>query len=144
MPQNSSPKVIILWRTRLLLLLVPLVCLTVLAVRFFGAAAAIPAVIFISLDLWLALAFTQTFYESMTYSCRRGWLRIERGVISRSASIVPRRQIQFVSLTRTPLERRLGVCTLVFHTPGGRVRVFGLEESEAERLRTLFDRRVMQ
>lgn len=65
-------------------------------------------------------------------------LRLRRGLCWRSETLVPRNRVQHLDLERGPVERRLGLATLVLHTAGTRfnvIRVIGLEAARARQLR---------
>jgi uncharacterized protein len=63
---------------------------------------------------------------------------LRRGRMWRQETRVPASRVQHLDLRRGPLERRLGLATLVIHTAGTRhsaVTVRGLDAADAERLR---------
>ena len=75
---------------------------------------------------------------------RTGWLlddagfNVRRGQWWRSETRVPQSRVQHLDVRRGPLQRRLGLSTLVIHTAGTRlsaVSVAGLDEGDAEQLR---------
>ena len=71
-------------------------------------------------------------------------LHIRRGIWWREETVVPRTRVQHLDLERGPLERRLGLATLVVHTAGTRqhaVQLGGLDEGRARDVRdALIDR----
>lgn len=65
-------------------------------------------------------------------------LAVQRGNWWRSETHVPLSRVQHLDLKRGPLERSLGLCTLIVHTAGSRqatVSVPGLDASDGEQLR---------
>ncbi|NLW95450.1 MAG: PH domain-containing protein [Xanthomonadaceae bacterium] len=84
--------------------------------------------------LWLALrqyACTRWRLDAHGYALRRGRLW-------RRETFVPRSRVQHLDLQRGPIERRLGLSTLVLHTAGTRhnaVATAGLDADDAEWLR---------
>lgn len=65
-------------------------------------------------------------------------LRIRRGLCFWHELVMPRRRVQHLDLERGPIERNLGLATLVIHTAGTRhnaVRLAGLSERRALALR---------
>ena len=63
---------------------------------------------------------------------------IERGVLWRARSVIPRVRIQHVDTRTSPLQRWLGLASLVIYTAGTRgadAEIPGLAAEDAERLR---------
>ncbi len=63
---------------------------------------------------------------------------IERGVVWRARSVIPRVRIQHVDTRTSPLQRWLGLASLVIYTAGTRgadAEIPGLAAEDAERLR---------
>ncbi|MEE9133469.1 MAG: PH domain-containing protein [Gemmatimonadota bacterium] len=90
--------------------------------------------------LGLALAL---FWPPLRYRCWR-WevlpdrVLIQRGVIWRSRSLIPRVRVQHVDTRTSPLQRWLGLSSLIIYTAGTRgadAEIPGLAAEEAERLR---------
>lgn len=74
-----------------------------------------------------------------------GSLATRRGGVWRTDTLVPVSRVQHLDLERGPLERRLGLATLVVHTAGTRmaaVRLPLLALADAEALRTHLARQV--
>jgi membrane protein YdbS with pleckstrin-like domain len=76
-------------------------------------------------------------YSRWRYSVRESDLWIRRGVLWVTTSVIPLSRLQFVDTRQGPLERLLGLSSLVVHTAalGTSGRVPGLQLAEAERLR---------
>ena len=66
-------------------------------------------------------------------------LHIRRGIWWRGETVVPRTRVQHLDLERGPLERRLGLATLVVHTAGTRQHAVQLGGLDADRARELRD-----
>ncbi|MFN3964953.1 PH domain-containing protein [Silanimonas lenta] len=65
-------------------------------------------------------------------------LRVRRGRFWRREVLVPRARVQHLDIERGPIERHLGLATLVVHTAGTRLNALrqpGLAEADAEALR---------
>ncbi len=74
-------------------------------------------------------------------------LAVRRGGLWQSETRVPASRVQHLDLRRGPLERMLGLSTLVVHTAGSRfgaVSIVGLEVGDAERLRERLSRQLDQ
>lgn len=77
-------------------------------------------------------------YRAWGFQLRDADVRVRRGVLWRTVSVVPHARIQHVDTRRGPLERRVGLARLVIYTAGTRgasVPILGLDEEAAERLR---------
>ena len=89
------------------------------------------------------------FMEEVLGFPRRGYVVRERdityrtGWFSRSTTTVPYGQIQHLELTQGPVARLFGLKHLKLYTAGGsgNLRIAGLDEDVAERLRGLLDTR---
>lgn len=97
-----------------------------------GIAAAICAV------LCMIAAAVPLCIGRISYTRTGGRLRIERGLITRKIIIIGRDEIKFSEISRSFMERRLGICTLTFATGGGNVRLKGIDIADGQRLNYLF------
>lgn len=66
-------------------------------------------------------------------------LRIRRGLCWWRETLVPRSRVQHLDLERGPIERLLGLATLVIHTAGTRMHAVRLAGLDAERARIVRD-----
>ncbi|HEX7091258.1 MAG TPA: PH domain-containing protein [Longimicrobiales bacterium] len=90
------------------------------------------------LCLAAAASHPRARYRSWGYRLRDADLLVRRGVLWRTISIVPHARIQYVDTRRGPLERALGLATVVVYTAGTRgaaVHIPGLDAADAEALR---------
>ena len=65
-------------------------------------------------------------------------LRLRRGVWTRMHTLVPLDHVQHIDVSQGPVERMLGICSLVLHTAGtlhSQIVVPGLTRERAERMR---------
>jgi Uncharacterized conserved protein len=118
---------------------VGVVMLTAILTGFIGAAGApvqfgglVLAVLF-ALGAWLVVLR----YRRWVYQIREESLYLERGVLVHRRTHAPYVRIQHVDTTRGPLERQLGLSTLVVYTAGSRgadISIPGLEPGEARDL----------
>ena len=82
--------------------------------------------------VWIGLR-----YRRWVYQVRGDALYLERGVVTHVRTLVPYVRIQHVDTSRGPLERTLGLSTLVVYTAGSRgadVSIPGLTPEEASDL----------
>ncbi len=77
-------------------------------------------------------------YGAWRFSVREDSLYIERGVFTRVKTVVPYVRVQHVDSQRGPIERAIGLATVVIYTAGSRsadVAIPGLTPERAEGLR---------
>lgn len=97
-----------------------------------GAAPVVAGGLLVAGTVWVVLR-----YQAWVYQLRADALYMERGVATHVRSLVPYVRIQHVDTSRGPLERALGLSTLVVYTAGSRgadVSVPGLTPEEASEL----------
>jgi membrane protein YdbS with pleckstrin-like domain len=78
-------------------------------------------------------------YRSWSYEVREDSLFLDRGVITRVQTVVPYVRVQHIDTSRGPIERAVGLSTLVVYTAGSRgadVTISGLTPPEADDLQT--------
>ncbi len=68
----------------------------------------------------LALVWVHLRYRIWSYRVREDALYLERGVVTTVKTVAPHVRIQHVDTQRGPLERALGLSTLVVYTAGSR------------------------
>ncbi|MBP2250930.1 membrane protein YdbS with pleckstrin-like domain [Halarchaeum solikamskense] len=88
----------------------------------------------------LGVAYAGLRYRSWRYEVRTNTLYIERGVLTRVETIVPYVRVQHVDSQRGPLERLLGLGTVVVYTAGSRGADVSIPGLAAERATTLQER----
>jgi membrane protein YdbS with pleckstrin-like domain len=92
---------------------------------------------------WVAAGLV---HRSWRWALEEDHLRVDRGVLVHRSALLPRRRVQHVSTRLGPLQRSVGVATLVVHTAGARtpnVVIEHLDQSVAEDLRAELARAAM-
>ncbi|HEX8573942.1 MAG TPA: PH domain-containing protein [Allosphingosinicella sp.] len=87
---------------------------------------------------YLALWAPPRRYRAWGYRIDGEELRVRRGVWTRVHTLVPLDRVQHIDVSQGPLERGLGICSLVLHTAGtlhSQIVVPGLTRETAERIR---------
>jgi membrane protein YdbS with pleckstrin-like domain len=82
----------------------------------------------------LGVVWVHLRYRVWSYHLRDDALYLERGVLTHVRTVAPHVRIQHVDTSRSPLERSLGLSTLVVYTAGSRgadVSIPGLTPEEA-------------
>lgn len=77
-------------------------------------------------------------YRAWGYAQSEDELVVKHGLMVRKVTVVPFGRVQHIDVARGPLQRMLGLATLVLNTAGTRgaaVNLPGLDHDEAERLR---------
>lgn len=88
--------------------------------------------------LYLALWSPPRRYRAWGYAMDGEELRLRRGVWIRVHTLVPLDHVQHIDVSQGPIERALGICSLVLHTAGtlhSQIVVPGLTRGSAERIR---------
>jgi len=85
----------------------------------------------------LSWRFVGRRFGSWGYAEREDDLLVRRGVMFARLSVVPYGRMQFIDVTRGPLERAFGLATVRLHTAAAATdaRIPGLTREEAARLR---------
>jgi membrane protein YdbS with pleckstrin-like domain len=94
-----------------------------------------PAVLILA---YLALWSPPRRYRAWGYWMDGEELRVRRGVWTRVHTLVPLDHVQHIDVSQGPVERALGICSLVLHTAGtlhSQIVVPGLTRDTAERMR---------
>lgn len=87
---------------------------------------------------YLALWAPPRRYRAWGYRMDGEELRLRRGVWIRIHTLVPLDHVQHIDISQGPLERSLGICSLVLHTAGtlhSQIVVPGLTRATAEQMR---------
>ncbi len=98
-------------------------------------SAVVPALLIFA---YLALWSPPRRYRAWGYRMDGEELRVRRGVWTKVNTLVPLDRIQHIDVSQGPLERGLGICSLVLHTAGtlhSQIVVPGLTRDTAERMR---------
>ncbi len=145
-----DPRIVQLWRLQALLRLlifwlpVTLGVAAVAAARFGIAPTVILAGFFLIFQLGLGLGWPVLAWRRYRYSIREHDLLVEKGVLFRNTVSVPLQRIQHVDTRQGPIERWLGLSSLVVYTAAGLnadASIPGLEEGDALHLRDQLARR---
>jgi putative membrane protein len=78
-----------------------------------------------------AWALARRRYSVLAHARHGGHLIARAGLVHRRLTIIPESKIQWVSLTESPPQRRLGIATMAVSTAAGSAYVVDLERSEA-------------
>jgi membrane protein YdbS with pleckstrin-like domain len=76
-------------------------------------------------------------YDAWRYELTRSTLELRRGVVVRSHTAIPYFRVQHIDITRSPIERALGLSQLVVRTAAATTdaRLPGIAVADAEQLR---------
>lgn len=111
--------------------------LVVVAAAAGGGGPAIATAIPVVALVGTAFVISRGRYRSWGYLEREEDLLVRRGLLVRRLSVVPYGRMQFIDVTRGPVDRLFGLATVQLHTAAARTdaRIPGLATAEAERLR---------
>jgi membrane protein YdbS with pleckstrin-like domain len=88
--------------------------------------------------LYLAVLAPPRRYRAWGYCIDPEELQVRRGVWTRVHTVVPLDHVQHIDVSQGPVERAVGICSLVLHTAGtlhSQIVLPGLDRTTAERLR---------
>jgi hypothetical protein len=117
--------------------IVPAVAITVIDRFVLGFSSLLGPAVGVVL-LALAVVYVLALYRSWRYWLDDDALELERGVLTKVDTAVPFVRIQHVDTRRDPLDRGLGLASVVVYTAGSRgadVTIPGLRPAEARDLR---------
>ncbi len=135
-----DPRVVQLWRLIGLLKVAIICAAAAAAVRWLQPPVPLPLLLAVLLVLGLTYVALRppSRYRAWGYDLRSEDVLVRHGVWWRTVSVVPYVRIQHVDTRQGPLERMLGLATVVFFTAGtvgAAVDVPGLALEDAEHLR---------
>lgn len=126
--------------------------------QFRAAVAAIVVAFFVgmvaALDSGIALAFGSVFAliyliaatvyiplfsSSVRVKANNETLISDKGAFFKVTAVVPLRSVRYLQLKKTPISVLMNVCKLVLYTSSGRVVIFGIAVSEAEKIEKLIN-----
>jgi hypothetical protein len=131
--RTLSPRVRVQWGARVLVTTLVLGLVLSAAASRFNVNPRLGGVAALALGL-LGLVWVALRYRVWAYEVRTDALYLQRGVLTHTRTLAPYVRIQHVDTSRGPLERGLGLSTLVVYTAGSRgadVSVPGLTPEEA-------------
>lgn len=138
--RTLSPRIVRLWRFNTILWVIGItlgtVALGLLLESWYAGSIAAAAIM--TVGVIYAAAWPPARYRGWSFAVRDSDVVIRRGVWWRVTSIVPHARIQHVDTTHGPLERRLGLSSVVLYTAGNvgsSIRIPGLPAAEADELR---------
>lgn len=92
----------------------------------------------VALALFWIIRLPARRYAHKGYVMSDDRLRVARGLLFRSDTVVPFGRVQHIDVTQNPLERLYGLATLVVHTAGthnSSVALAGLKRADADAMR---------
>jgi membrane protein YdbS with pleckstrin-like domain len=143
--ESLDPRVIKLWRLRQSIFAAVLggVLLFPLFAIGFGAGQWVPAIagwlLVVGLLMFRLWWHPRRAYRGRGYRLDERVLEIKEGIWFRSLTLLPLSRLQHVDLDAGPIERGLGLASLVFHTAGTNNAIIVLPGLEAGRARELRD-----
>jgi|GEM_PF-1571613 len=138
-PQQCAPRFKTLLRLYLCLPLIVCGAGLALSLTFLSVGEVIISGCLTCIGLIAAIFLPGMLYERIYYTRHARWLKLERGLFVRTIILVPRGQIICTRLRRGPLERMLGLSTVILVTTAGRVAMPGLTAEDGAHLRRLVD-----
>lgn len=132
------PRVRLVWAARSILSAAIVGVVLAIVVRFFPSVPVwAPVALAVGL-LVFGVVHAVLRYRSWRYEVRDDAIYLERGVLTRVRTVVPFVRIQHVDSSRGPVERTVGLGSVVVYTAGSRgadVTIPGLTPASADDLR---------
>ncbi|MFM9105530.1 MAG: PH domain-containing protein [Chloroflexota bacterium] len=100
-----------------------------------GWAAAVPAAAALAWTAWQAGPGTELRWRWWRWSVERDEIDLASGWFTRRRTLIPMARVQHVDTTTGPVERRLGLATVVLYTAAGASVIPALAEEEAAAVR---------
>ena len=104
--------------------------------RVAWAPAALPVVAMLLVVLLSVVLVPTLRWRRWRYEIREEEVDLQRGIVWVSRTLVPLARIQHVDTTRSPLQRRYGLASVVLYTAAGRNEIPALADAVAESVRT--------
>ncbi len=142
--QRVDPRLRWIWSVQWLVFMLPVTLAGVTFAIGTGRVLALETLALVALPLSAMLSvaavtgYLHLYWQRYRYAEVADGLLIESGVWWRKRTLVPRSRVQHTDVKHGPLQRRLGLATLVIHTAATRnqaVELPGLTEAHAETLR---------
>jgi len=140
-----DPRVVKLWRIHSLIASAALLVIAGIAVLFLGFGDVLPWtwlgigwIALFLLRLYFLLFHQQRVYRAWGYRLDGKVLETRHGIWFRVLQLLPLARLQHVDLHSGPIERSLGLASLLLHTAGTQettIVIPGLDANEAVRLR---------
>jgi len=140
-PQKCAPRFKTLLRLYFCAPLLLSAGFLVCALAYLSLGTALLAGVLTAVCLAAVVFLPGMYYERRFYTRHNRWLKLESGLFVRSITLVPRGQVICTRLRRGPLERMLGLYTVILVTPAGQVAMPGLLREDAARMRELVEQR---
>lgn len=140
--QRLPARVLTYWRIRLLLFCIaPAITGGFL---YYTAARLFTIWTFGWMAVFLLLCFVYypMYYHFYHYAVSDRMVRISRGVLYNQMDAVYIRNIQYTTISQTPLQKMMNLATLRLYAAGGVIRISGFNYEEARLLRVRLGRRM--
>lgn len=140
MLRNLDPRVIGLWRLGLLIRTFVFTILVVFALRLIDLPVApfLAAGTVFAVGIVLTVLWPPVQYRHWGFQVRDSDVFLRHGVLWRTTSVVPHGRIQHVDTQQGPIERSMGLASVVMFTAGtvgASLSIPGLVQKDAESLR---------
>lgn len=138
--ERLDPRIITVWRLQYLVRAGVVALVTFFFIQGAPVAVTAAAVVVFAAYLGAALIAPGARYRRWEYAARESDLVLRRGVLVRTVSLVPYSRIQHVDTRRGPIERTLGLASVVVYTAGSVGAALVIPGLDAERADALRDR----
>lgn len=131
---KPQPRVLALWRLVVAIVVFIPAFLLSLFLKIFSIPWIIGTVLWVGVFLFFFLFHLPRFYQSLTIEVTPEEIVVRGGVFYSNLYAVATQNIQFLTISATPLSQLFRLVTLKITMAGGRVRVPGLKREDAKKL----------
>lgn len=84
--------------------------------------------------IYLFFFYCKKDFQNFIYHIDNKFIQINHGVYLKKNKFLNIKSIQYLEITKNPIEKKLSLCTIVFHISGGKISLPQLETSVAKNL----------
>ena len=131
---KPQPRVLTLWRLLAALVVFVPAFLLSLFVELFSILWIVGTVLWVGIFLYIFLFHLPRFYQNLAIEVTQQEVIVRGGVFYSNLYTIALQNIQFITISSTPLSQLFRLVSLKITMAGGRVRIPGMKREDAERL----------
>lgn len=131
---KPQPRILVIWRIHLAVSMAIPAFLNALFFRLSDPLWVWITLGWLLIFLALYLVYLPLRYRGMSFAVAGDKILVYNGVLYARVKSIPMGGIQFTTLWAGPLERMLGLCSLILSSAGGQAALPGLRRKDAEAL----------
>ena len=140
--QRLPARVLTYWRIRLLLFCIGPAMVGGFLYYTKASWFTISTFLWMAVFLLLCFVYYPMYYHFYHYAVSDRMVRVSRGVLYNQMDAVYIRNVQYTTLSQTPLQKLMNLASLRLYAAGGVIRIAGLNYEEARLLRVQLGRKM--